>query len=168
MNHAIRVAIFVSGLVWFAACDPVQDRAIAALGGEVAGVDTGPLHRPGQPCLLCHDGALGDPPEFSVAGTVFVDRIDKKAARGATVTLKAADGTSRTFKTNEAGNFYVTPQSWRPAYPLEVSVDYQSQSVSMISKIGRDGSCAGCHVDPASASSAGHVYAIPDDAGVAP
>jgi hypothetical protein len=168
MNHVLQVAIFVSGLVWLAACDPVQDDAIAALGGEAAGVDQGPLHRPGQPCLLCHDGALGNPQEFSVAGTVFVDRIDEKAARQATVTLKASDGTSRTFKTNAAGNFYVTPQSWKPVYPLEVSVDFQSQTVSMVSNIGRNGSCAGCHVDPAGPSSPGHVYATPDDAGVAP
>ena len=38
---------------------------------EAPGVRRGPLHRPGQPCLLCHDGALGDPQRFTVAGTVF-------------------------------------------------------------------------------------------------
>jgi hypothetical protein len=117
---------------------------------------------------LCHDGAFGDPGEFSVAGTVFADRIDKQPARGATVTLKASDGTSRSFQTNAAGNFYVTPQSWQPAYPLQVSVVFQAQTVSMTSNIGRDGACASCHVDPAGPDSPGHVYATPEDAGVAP
>ena len=58
-------------LIGMAGCDPVHDDAIAALGPETPGVRRGPLHRPGQPCLLCHDGALGDPQEFAVAGTVF-------------------------------------------------------------------------------------------------
>ena len=158
----------LGSLLWLLACDPVQNHAITALGGEASGVRPGPLHRPGQPCLLCHDGAFGDPEEFSVAGTVFVDRIDKQAARGADVMIKTADGTSRTFQTNAAGNFYVSAQNWKPAYPLQVSVSFESQMVSMTSNIGRDGACASCHFDPAGPASPGHVYAIAEDAGVAP
>jgi hypothetical protein len=154
-------------VLYVAACDPVLDSGVAALGGEASGVRPGPLHRPGQPCLLCHDGALGDPTEFSVAGTVFRDPLDKQAAVGARVQLKAADGSSFTLTSNQAGNFYVEPRTWKPVYPLEVSIDYESQTVSMVSNIGRDGACAGCHVDPAGPDSAGHVYAIALDAGVA-
>jgi hypothetical protein len=177
MNHIectvhIRSALWATGfsllLVGVSACDPVVDDAVAALGGEAPGVQTGPLHRPGQPCLLCHDGTLGNPEEFSVAGTVFVDRTDRQAAQDAKIELKAADGTSHTLKANAAGNFYVTPQGWTPVYPLQVSVSYQGQKVSMVSNIGRNGACASCHVDPAGPASPGHVYAIPDDAGVQP
>src|SRR5450432_160855 len=34
--------------------DPVHDTAVSALGPEAPGVPKGPLHRPGQPCVLCH------------------------------------------------------------------------------------------------------------------
>jgi hypothetical protein len=84
------------------------------------------------------------------------------------VKITAADQTKKTFTTNAAGNFYVTPSQWRPAFPLQVSVDYQGRTLDMDSTVGRDGACASCHVDPASADSPGHVYAVSVDAGVAP
>jgi hypothetical protein len=161
-----RVCVVLLGLL--VACDPVQDAAIAALGGEAAGVREGPTHRPGQPCLLCHDGAFGDPPAFSVAGTVFQDRTTKQAAVNAVVKLEAADGAKRELTANAVGNFYLTPDAWSPTYPLQVSVTYQSETVSMTSVIGGDGSCAGCHVDPSGPDSPGHVYAIAPDAGAPP
>jgi hypothetical protein len=166
MIRAYRIA----AVAWvaLAACDPVQDNAVNALGGEVAGTPPGPLHRRGQPCLLCHDGALGDPEEFSVAGTVFVMPDDKTPAIGARVEITAADQTKKTFSTNAAGNFYVPARQWSPQFPLQVSVSYQSQKLDMDSTIGREGACAGCHFDPAGANSPGHVYAVSVDAGVAP
>lgn len=150
------------------ACDPVQRDAVAALGGETNGTRPGPLHRAGQPCLLCHDGALGDPQEFSVAGTVFVMPDDKTPAVSAAVNITAADQTKKTFTTNAAGNFYVTASQWRPAFPLQVSVEYRGQTLDMDSTVGRDGACAACHADPASSDSPGHVYAVSVDGGVAP
>jgi hypothetical protein len=166
MKLATRATGLVGLLLGLVACDPVQSDAIAALGGEPQGVHPGPLHRPGQPCLLCHDGALGDPEEFSVAGTVFQNSTDNQAARGARVELTAADGSSSTQTTNAAGNFYIPARNWQPKYPLQVSVSFQSLKVSMTSNIGRDGACASCHFDPAGADSPGHVYAIPIDAGM--
>jgi hypothetical protein len=163
---SVRAFCSASLLIGLAGCDPVWSDAVAALGGEAPGVRTGPLHRPGQPCLLCHDGALGDPEEFSVAGTVFQDPMGEQAARGAQVVLTAADGASSTQTTNEAGNFYITAGAWRPTYPLQVQVNFQSYMISMTSNIGRDGACASCHFDPAGPSSPGHVYAIPLDGGV--
>jgi hypothetical protein len=165
----MKLATRVAGLLfWLAACDPVQSDAIAALGGEAPGVHPGPFHRPGQPCLLCHDGALGNPGEFSVAGTVFTNPTDSQPARGARVELTAADGSRSTQTSNAAGNFYIPAQSWRPKYPLQVSISFESSKVSMTSNIGRDGACASCHFDPAGADSPGHVYAIPNDAGMPP
>lgn len=167
MKLACHVA-FSFCVLCVAACDPVLERGITALGGEAPGVHPGPLHRPGQPCLLCHDGAPGDPQEFSVAGTAFRTASDEQAAVGARVQLKAADGSSFTLVSNRAGNFFIEPRTWNPVYPLQVSIDYESQTVSMVSNIGRDGACAGCHVDPAGPDSPGHVFAIATDAGVPP
>ncbi|HSO38333.1 MAG TPA: hypothetical protein VLT33_37650 [Labilithrix sp.] len=149
-----------------AACDPVHDDAQAALGGEAPGVRTGPLHRPGQPCTVCHDGKLGSPPEFSVAGTIFRDQADRVPLPKATVTLTGADGASFAAITNAAGNFYVEPGRFTPRYPMKTEVSYGGVTIKMTSLIGRAGACAGCHVDPAGPTSPGHVF-VPAD-GVIP
>jgi hypothetical protein len=151
-----------------AACNPVHQEAVDALGGEAPGVGKGPLHRPGQPCLLCHDGALGDPGEFSVAGTIFRRPSDLEPALGARVTLHGSDGSTFEAVTNEAGNFYVQPRQWTPTFPMLTSVTWQGQTVRMHTNVGRDGSCASCHVDPASSDSPGHVYLVLDDGGSPP
>lgn len=142
------------------ACDPVRSDQISALGGETNGVGPGPTHRPGQPCLLCHDGKLGNPVEFAVAGTVFRFASDRQPVSGATVTLRGADGSTFEASTNAAGNFYVLAQEWTPAYPMRVSIAGEGRSVDMKTHIGRDGSCAGCHFDPAGPDSYGHVSLV--------
>jgi hypothetical protein len=166
MNRATRV--LCCAVFSLAACDPVVDDAVTALGGEPSGEHPGPMHRPGQPCLLCHDGALGDPPEFSLAGTVFQHPTGVEAAQGATVELRNADGSGFEVVTNRAGNFYLTPDHFRPHYPLEVKVHWQGEITTMHTTIGREGSCAGCHSDPAGRDSPGHVYLRLDDGGVPP
>jgi hypothetical protein len=149
------------------ACDPIYEDAITALGGEAPGVPRGPLHRPGQPCVLCHDGSIGNPPGFSVAGTVYVNPgVDLTPAVGAEVMLLDSQGHSFNATTNKAGNFYVLPHEFQPVYPMKVSVMYGTVTVKMTADVGRDGSCAKCHFDPASSSTPGHVYVPPD--GVAP
>jgi hypothetical protein len=151
----------VAGLAFacaLASCDPVHSDAVDALGGEQPGVRTGPLHRPGQPCLLCHDGKVGDPAEFSVAGTIFQNAADTMPASGAAVILTATNGASYTATTNEAGNFYLSPNQFNPVYPMSVIVNAGGTIVRMSTVIGRSGSCATCHADPAGPSSAGHVF----------
>lgn len=142
------------------ACDPVHADAQAALGGEKPGVPRGPLHRAGQPCLVCHDGESGDPHAFSVAGTIFLDADDTVPVPGAIVVLQNADlSFSPPVTTNAAGNFYLTPDQYSPKYPLHVaSITLGTVAVSMHSHIGINGSCAGCHVDPPGPGSPGHVY----------
>jgi hypothetical protein len=157
MTALALVAILASA---GSACDPVRNDQIAALGGEVGGVGPGPSHRPGQPCLLCHDGKLGNPLEFAVAGTVFRLASTREPVSGATVTLKGADGSTYDATTNEAGNFYVEPSQWTPLYPLHVSITAEGHTVEMKTHIGRDGSCAGCHFDPAGPGSYGHVSLV--------
>jgi hypothetical protein len=149
-------------------CDPVLDDAVDSLGGEVGNVHPGPLHRPGQPCLLCHGGGLGDPQEFSIAGTLFARPTGTKPVNRATIELHGADGSTFKLTSNAAGNFYVSPDTYEPVFPLEVQVNYQGEVTKMHSLIGRDGSCAGCHSDPPGADSPGHVYVRLDDGGVPP
>src|ERR1017187_10948970 len=93
-------------LLALAACDPVRNDAIASLGPEAPGVRRGPLHRPGQPCLLCHDGAIGDPQRFTVAGTVYETLGNQAPSVLASVVLTDANGSSVHLQTNAAGNFY--------------------------------------------------------------
>jgi hypothetical protein len=151
------MAAALLALAW-AACDPVQSDAVAKLGGEVQGVPRGPLHRPGQPCTFCHDGALGDPPQFSVAGTIYQTADGTTALSGATVSLTDVDGKTYVATTNAAGNFYVTPTAYSPHYPMRVGVTSAGVTVNMQSHIGWASSCAACHVDPAGPDSPGHVY----------
>lgn len=141
-----------------ASCDPVHDNAIDALGPEAPGVSRGPSHRPGQPCITCHDGAIGDPPKFSVAGTIYVNENDLVAANGAVVTLTDDNGKQYSTAANQAGNFYVTPSEFDPVYPMKVLVTYDKIDVKMTSHVGRDGSCADCHKDPFGPTSAGHIF----------
>jgi len=145
------------------ACDPTQSNAVASLGDEAPGVRRGPLHRPGQPCLLCHDGTLGNPPAFSVAGTVYANPApDTSPASGVDVVLTDANGATHTATTNAAGNFYVSPSEFQPAYPMRVKLQAgNGNPVCMFTHVGRDGSCAGCHTEPAGPRSPGHVALAP-------
>ena len=156
-----------AGFAWLVAaaavacgCDPVHDDAVAALGGETPGVPRGPLHRAGQPCAVCHDGAVNDPPAFSQAGTLYLEATGLTPVSGAVVVLQDANGVvSPPVTTNAAGNFYWTPDQFTPKYPVQVnSVTLGAVAIAMHSHIGGNGSCAGCHVDPPGPDSPGHVY----------
>jgi hypothetical protein len=147
-------------------CDPVHGDAVDSLGDEAPGVSPGPRHRPGQPCGTCHDGALGNPKKFSVAGTIYLNRDNLMAAANVGVVLTSANGASYTATTNEVGNFYVDPEEFTPKYPMAVLVMSNRGIVRMSTLVGRETSCATCHHDPAGPTSAGHVF-IPAD-GVTP
>jgi hypothetical protein len=149
----------------------VQDAEIAALGPEDPEVPPSEVHRPGQPCLLCHGPYKGASPEMSVAGTIYGyawDSNDPKPIPVQGVTIELFD----TFKTsppvvpttNCAGNFYVTKDKWDPAFPLAAAIRYpvpnepMGQRISMGTRISRDGSCGGCHVGQPNQGSPGWVY----------
>jgi len=150
-------------------CNPTHADQIDALGGEASGVRTGPTHRPGQPCLVCHDGALGDPQQFSVAGTVFQSAGSTTPVNHASVQLVDVTGSTHTATTNEAGNFYITPSQWTPHYPMTAMVTGPSGTpVAMNSLISRDGACAGCHFDPVGPGSPGRVVLTLEDGGTPP
>jgi hypothetical protein len=155
-------------LVWASGCDPTHQDAVDALGGEAPNVRRGPLHRPGQPCILCHDGTIGSPQAFSVAGTIFEVPSTTTPLNGATVHLVDTDGHAFDTTTNAAGNFYVTPSQYAPHYPMTTTVTAGSTVVTMNTLIETEGSCGGCHVDPAGPGSPGHVCVTLDDGGTPP
>jgi hypothetical protein len=155
--------ILLVGLVGGAACsDPVRDQAIAALGDEAPGVEPGPLHRPGQPCLACH-GDTHEAPVFSVAGTVYARAQGRVPVAKATVELVDSDAHHFNATTNCAGNFFIRPDEFQPHYPLWVTVAVGSQTLDMESPMFREGSCAVCHSDPKGPASAGHAYFLLDE-----
>lgn len=124
----------------------------------------GPLHRPNQPCVLCHrEGGLAEP--YSVAGTVYFEKGSDKAAAGAEVVLLDDKGRKHTARTNCAGNFFVRPGSFTPHYPLWATLRVGDFTRDMESAIFREASCAGCHSTPAAPHSAGPVFVTDDPAG---
>jgi hypothetical protein len=143
--------------------DPTRDQQVLLLGGEATGVRPGPLHRPGQPCLVCHDEAGGKRPTFAVAGTVYARDNARRPVAKVTVRLLDSDGRHFDAVTNCAGNFFVEPGEFTPHYPLWVTLAAEGQTIDMESPVFRDGSCASCHTDPKNQSSAGHVYFLVDD-----
>lgn len=139
--------------------DPSKDLAIEALGPESPGVAEGPLHRPGQPCLVCHDGT--EARAFSMAGTVYWTPDSDEPAAGASVHL--VDALERRFEaiTNCNGNFFIMPEEFEPKYPSWVSIGVGSMRIVMDSPINGDGSCARCHGMSPGPESAGRVYVSP-------
>lgn len=125
--------------------DPVPQEAIDKLPPEDP---EGPseLHRPGQPCVLCHSDYEGADPALAIGGTVFEQNpntLQLIAVEGVFVTIYDAEGASAKACTNAAGNFYIEEEDWPDAkFPLAVQVGNRF----MRSLIGRERSCASCHV----------------------
>lgn len=176
--------LLVAGVVgsWLAAgavscTNPVRDAEIEALGDEDPNVPEGPDHRPGQPCVLCHNPlgpASGSP--FAMGGTVYQTKTGLIGAPDVEVLFVAANNSAPT-RVNEAGrplgifttlsgNFFVRESEWEElAYPVKTGI-YGPTGIrkTMQSHIGREPSCAKCHRDPDPAqplsvlSAAGHIY----------
>lgn len=176
----IARALCVTLAVHLGACigSSPEQQAEADLGPEQPGVDHGPRHRPGQPCLTCH-GADHTPGEevFVIAGTILGRADDARGLEGARVEFEDDAGRTFTARTNRAGNFYVRVDSglseprlrgdgelkipWRPEFPLRVTVREGDREQTMRGLIWREGSCAACHGGPPSTHSNGPIYLEP-------
>jgi hypothetical protein len=154
--------------------DPVTDDQVAALPDEVPGVALSEFHRPGQPCLLCHGPYGGKSPEMSIAGTIFATPQQGKKpptpVGGVIVTITDAFGDVKTKKTNCIGNFYFTADEWQPGFPLAAKIEYPdvgggkgTTPAYMSTRIGREGSCAGCHRGPRAEDTPGSVFCVDQD-----
>lgn len=168
------LAPLMLALVALVGCDnPVPDARIELLGPEDPSVPQSDIHRPGQPCLLCHGVYKGAEPEMSVAGTVYgyaFDTGDSKAdpvpVKDVIIELSDSFGNTPPTppKTNCAGNFYLTKDEWNPSFPLRVAIRYpvpgdeDGERVSMGTRISREGSCGSCHAGPPNQGSPGWVF----------
>ena len=109
--------------------DPTHPAEVNALGPENPEVPEGPMHRPGQPCLVCHGGQGPASETFITAGTVYLNQYatgttDYAPVNNGTVHLVDANGSTFDTQTNMAGNFFVTTGQWNPTFPLgEKSTD---------------------------------------------
>ncbi len=180
------------------------DVKVDSLGPEVEGIEQGPYHRPGQPCILCH-GYGGQEPTMVVAGTIFGtpakgDTIGTNAdwpklwniwdggenepipVEGALVTITDSLGKVVTKETNCVGNFYIETSEEPLAFPLHAEIECKPggwpqgspggcdvndftdgcDRQVMTTRIGRDGSCAGCHYGDRNQGSPGWIYCAPE------
>lgn len=146
MMHRLAAITTASiAIAGFSCIDPTHASAVDELGPEAPGVPEGPLHRPGQPCLACHDGRGPGESELSVAGTIYTARTESTPLVGAQVTIQDATGARRVLTTNAAGNFYIEKNAWAPAFPLFVRIDFADKRKIMQTRIGQNGGCGFCH-----------------------
>ncbi len=148
--RSLAIALLMLASATSTSCfDPQHADEVNALGGEVNGVGTGPTHRPGQPCRACHGGVGPGKPEFSIAGTVYANRDNTVPKPDVNVVLKDTTGDSRTLRTNEVGNFYISIGEWSPTFPVSVTLSFPgvdpAKQTQMQTVIGRNGACAFCH-----------------------
>jgi hypothetical protein len=156
---ARRCALAALAALASAGCnDATHDEQVAALGGEDPNVPQGPLHRPGQPCLVCHGGIGPASAQFSAGGTVYTARTSQTPAVGAAIQIEDITGSVGTTTANAAGNFYIPVGQWQPTYPTQPLISLGGMTQIMSTHVGREGSCGACHSDPASPVSAGHIY----------
>ncbi|MEM6791437.1 MAG: hypothetical protein AAF715_28220 [Myxococcota bacterium] len=168
---SIVLLAFTVGMMAIGGCrSPVLDEERDLLGDELPDVEPSEFHRPGQPCLRCHDSAGGSEPEMVVAGTIFATPEGRVPVERARITIEDPRGNQVTALTNCVGNFFITREEWpdivfplrvsapRCGLPLEVDPETVTPSPGMDSLIHRDGACAGCHQGAPSAASPGWVY----------
>jgi hypothetical protein len=163
----MRSLLFVSFVLASTGCfSPVEDDLIAELGPEVDGLEEGPFHRYGQPCLVCHGGYKA--PLFDAAGTVFATPSDDIPVASVIVKLTDANGDTINVPTNCAGNFYIEDAAWDPVFPLRAEIectlpDGTKRRSVMQTRINRDGGCASCHErGPANQFSPGQIFCMPE------
>ena len=143
--------------------DPVHRAGVNNLGDEQPALypPESQYHRPGEPCALCHSAAGPADTQFVLAGTIFwgPDRYDRRVDK-AYVRIGGPEKTTKCFVTNCNGNFFVRSEDYKNLkFPLLVSVervnnpggpgpdDEKSIRVRrMSSHIGREPSCATCHI----------------------
>jgi hypothetical protein len=167
---AVVTVLIVAAVSSIACFDPEHSNEVNALGGEAPGVSPGPLHRPGQPCLVCHGGQGPAKVQFSIGGTAFAANASAQPSNGAEIQLEDVTGSSWHVTANTAGNFFVLQSDWSPTYPLSVPTVTDSSGKAnplhqMITIDNRDGSCAGCHTLTPGTDSVGPVYIYPPAGG---
>ncbi|MBK7586388.1 MAG: hypothetical protein IPI67_40145 [Myxococcales bacterium] len=154
----MRRAVGLLFLLASACQDPVHSAKVDALGPEPGPDGPGPFHRPGQPCTVCHGGLGPGKPEFELAGTVFESPDSVTGVDGVRVFLMDKHGNTDSLWSNWVGNFFATAGELTVQRPFWVRLESGDHTIEMKTPVERATACAECHSDPASQSSAGHVY----------
>jgi hypothetical protein len=161
--------------------DPLRDTRIELLGEEDPNFPADARHRPGQPCVWCHNSYENASPVMAVGGTVFFrppplagelpESVPPYVVGGFVVRLLGSDGKSIELLVNECGNFWATPEQFEPVYPIRtrlLSINDAGDTivnVGMGTRIGREESCGACHSEPKSPFSPGAIVVnAPDPA----
>lgn len=120
---------------------------------------TGPLMRPGDNCLRCHNdtGTVGAP-TWSAAGTLFPSFAadPSEGVADAVIRIADRDGTVVELTTNEAGNFY-TAEPLLP--PLHVTLIQGDRTLEMPVPAPA-GSCNACHSLPSVGGAQGRIAIV--------
>ena len=176
MSRFATATLLMSCLILLAclATSP-ESAAEQALGGEARGVRPGPLHRPGQPCLVCH-GEDHSPGGliYEIAGTVYDSATDSRGLGNAEVVLTDASGNELVMRSNGAGNFFISVDNNVSAprggfagqlvvprglkFPLRATVRRGDVEQKMQGLIWRKSSCADCHRREVDETSNGPIY----------
>ena len=127
MTRSSLLLVFLAAPALFAAChpDPVHSDAVSAQGPEDPGVPPGPLHRPGQPCLVCHADRGPASMVLSLAGTIYKQGGNARdPLPNAIVRVTDSKGRTVSTGTNCAGNFFIQKQQFDPAWPVWVQLEF--------------------------------------------
>lgn len=159
MTFRLTTILAVASVLGLTACGGSDEEN---LGSSCDAIDTtpGPMMRPGENCLSCHQDGFGDEeaPEFSAAGTVFasVDSEHCDGVQGVKVFLTAIDGSEVELVTNEVGNFWTTEPLMEegPGPRLE----FEGRSVSMGRDLPTIPACNACHSDDPVGGASGKIY----------
>jgi hypothetical protein len=162
---AVLLPILLAALAGAGCDDPVHDALVASLGPENPAVPPGPLHRPGQPCLACHDGTGPASMTMIFGGTAYEYYNQTAPLVAAQMSFTDSSmGPPFVTTTNCAGNFWVQATDWTPTFPVDVELFYGGFSPEkMRSHIGRAYSCASCHTGTQSSTTVQQVYYDGDD-----
>lgn len=139
--------------------DPTHERAVEELGPEDPSVKPSELHRPGQPCSVCHGGIGPAKSTFLLAGTIYATPDGGQALPGANVRFIDWVGAQGSSTTNCAGNFFVrADQADKFKWPMWMRVEQNGTVADMRSAVFREGSCNTCHKATATARNTLPVY----------
>ena len=149
-----RIVLLALAVAFALGCqDPVHGDRVDMLGGEFGGLRHGPLHRPGQPCTVCHGGEGPANAIFDLAGTVFQHPSgDVFGVPGVSVEVMDQHGGVVALDSNDTGNFYLSEGALGLEFPLRARVRYFDSAgehlVEMKTPLFRARSCAECHSGP--------------------
>jgi hypothetical protein len=98
---------------------------------------------------------------------VYAASGEATPAIGAVVLIQDVTGGSIAADTNAVGNFFVLLRDFDPTYPISPQVSSSDGGIvqKMMTYVARNGSCAACHSNPPSATSAGPVVLSTDSDG---